>query len=223
MLQSRLEAYLFRMATASNLEDTLVGFVQEHTSEYLLKSSLRDEEGKPAYAAPLVIAGFIPSFLTGEMDTHVIPHVVVQFQSADLTFEKTTLTVELLISTLDDELDHSGYRDCLNIAEKLKTALFEERILGRTWRLVMPFNYRVIHVEQNATRAAEHPIYRGLMLTTFETAAPTSRFDAIIQGDAPPAILRPAGPEIPIKPRQTRWDNMENPTIWDDGETKWPS
>ena len=169
------------MSTPLNLEDSLVGLVQDWTSEYLLKSSLRDETGKPVYAPPLVTSGFIPSYLTGEIDTQVVPHVVVQFSTADYTFEKSSFAVEFLISTLDDELDHQGYRDGLNIAEKLKTALFEERIIGSTWRVALPFNYRVLHVEQNATRAIEHPIYRVIMLGTFETAAVTSHFDALLR------------------------------------------
>jgi hypothetical protein len=166
--------------TPLNLEDSLVAFVQDKSADTLLKSSLRDEAGEPILAPPLCTTGFIPSYLTGETDSQVVPHIVVQFQAADYTFQVASYTVELLISTLDDKLDHQGYRDGVNLAEKLKTALFTERILGRTWRLVMPFNYRVIHVEQNATRAIEHPIYRVVMLATFENAAPTSRFDAIL-------------------------------------------
>lgn len=170
------------MTTPLNLEDSLVGFVQARTADVLLKSSLRDDTGQIVYAPPLVTPGFIPSFLTGEPDSQVVPHIVIQFQGDDTTFQKTSFTVELLISTLDDVLDHQGYRDGLNLATKLKTALFEERILGATWRLVMPFNFHVIHVEQNATRAIEHPIYRVVMLTTWENASPTSRFDSVLQG-----------------------------------------
>lgn len=169
------------MATPLNLEDSLVEFIQERTSEYLLKTSLKDEAGEPVLGPLLVMAGYIPSFLTGEVDTQMIPSLVVQFQSADYTFEKSSFTVELLISTLDDELEHMGYRDSLNVAEKIKTALFEERILGRTWRLVPPFNYRTLHVEQSASRAIEHPVFRAVMLVTFETAAVTSRFDPILR------------------------------------------
>ncbi|MBV8121503.1 MAG: hypothetical protein JO081_16375 [Alphaproteobacteria bacterium] len=168
--------------TPLNLEDSLVSFVQDKSADTLLKSSLRDEAGKAILAPPLCTTGFIPSFLTGEPDSQVVPHIVVQFSTADYTFQTASYSVELLISTLDDELDHQGYRDGLNLAEKLKTALFTERILGRTWRLVMPFNFRVIHVEQNATRAIEHPIYRVVMLTSWEVAAPGSRFDAILTG-----------------------------------------
>lgn len=173
------------MATALNLEDSILGFVQGVVAETLLKSSLRAEDGKPADAAPYVVAGYIPSFLTGETETQVIPHIVVQFSAVDYTFEKASFTVEILISTLDAELDHQGYRDAVNLAEKLKTALFEERILGKTWRLVMPFNFRVVHVEANSTRAAEHPIHRVVMLTTWETAAPTSRFDSLLSSEPP--------------------------------------
>jgi hypothetical protein len=175
------------MATVLNLEDTLCGFVQKVSADTLLKSSLKDEEGRPAYAAPLVVTGYIPSYLTGD-EAQVIPHVVVQFSVADYTFEKTSIAVEILISTLDSELDHQGYRDGANLAEKLKTALFEERILARSWRLVPPFNFRVVHVEQNATRAIEHPIYRVVMLTTWENASPTSRFDALLSSEFPPEM-----------------------------------
>jgi hypothetical protein len=167
--------------TPLNLEDTLVGFVTEWSSDTLLKSSLKDELGAPVYAPPLVTPGFIPSYLTGELDAQVLPHIVIQFQSADYTFDKASHTIELLISTLDDTLDHQGYRDGVNLATKLKTALFETRILGKTWRLAMPFSFRVIHVESDATRAIEHPVYRVVMLTTWETTSPTSQFDALIR------------------------------------------
>lgn len=160
------------MATVLNLEDNLVTFVQSVTADTMLKSSLRDEEGNQVLASPLVTCGFIPSYLTGETDIQVIPHVVVQFSVADYTFERSSYAVELLISTFDQELDHQGYRDGVNLAEKLKTAIFQKRILAKNWRLVAPFNFRVIHVEQNSTRAPEHPIYRVVMLTTWENASP---------------------------------------------------
>lgn len=168
--------------TPLNLEDSLVIFAEHVIGDVLLKTSLKDEAGKSMFGPPLVTAGFIPSFLTGEEDTHVIPHVVIQCNAGDYTFPKSTLTVEILISTLDSELDHQGYRDGLSIAEKLKTALFTERILGRVWAIVPPLNFRVIHVEQHATRALEHPIYRVVMTATFECASVTSRFDEIIHG-----------------------------------------
>jgi hypothetical protein len=171
--------------TPLNLEDQLVSFIEPLVEEYDLKTSMSwTGPGGPIYGKPIVKSGYIPSYLTGEGDVHGIPHVVIQYTGGDFTFQQSTHTAEILISTLDDELDHQGYRDALNIAEKLKTALFTERHLGSVWRLGLPFTYRPVHVEPSATRAIEHPIYRVVMLTTWETSGVVSRFEGIVHGIA---------------------------------------
>jgi hypothetical protein len=171
------------MSTPLNLEDTLVAFIEPLVENYDLKTSLSwTGPGGPIYGKPIVKPGYIPSFLTGEGDVHVIPHVVVQVTGVDFTFQARTTSAEILISTLDDELDHQGYRDALNIAEKITAALFFERNLGDLWRLKMPFHYNPVHVEPNATRAIEHPIYRVVMLTNWETPGIVSRFESLVQG-----------------------------------------
>ena len=77
--------------------------------------------------------------------------------------DATRIDVRILVGVYDDDPDCQGYRDVLNVLEKIRLELLTHRYLERKYRLEMPFRW-YLHEDQ------PWPVFFGQIETVWETA-----------------------------------------------------
>jgi hypothetical protein len=172
------------------LEDCLVNHVELWTRNLRLLRVTRKNKGwavLPEAGPPSVVAGDMPSNVTGEIDADRIPGapaLIVQAISGDDFKDKDggfagRACIQIGIISWDDAEDKQGHRDVLNLVELLRTKLWDKRLLGDengggvrfamcepwpSWQRVMP-------------PAGSHPLYFGLVLVHYSLMVSTPDWD----------------------------------------------
>ncbi|MDR1875783.1 MAG: hypothetical protein LBQ90_12325, partial [Synergistaceae bacterium] len=81
--------------------------------------------------------------------------------------DATRIGVRILIGTYDDAPDYQGYRDVLNIMERIRLELLTTRYLARKYRLEMPFKWYLFEDQP-------WPVFFGCLETVWETGRPVA-------------------------------------------------
>ena len=99
------------------------------------------------------------------------PCVIVKFEESTIREEKTIdavrINVTMLVGTYDESPDCQGYRDVMNIMDKVKLGILTlpSRILAQRYRLEMP-------LKDSLPPEQPFPIYLGVIETVWETGRP---------------------------------------------------
>ncbi|MBR6901241.1 MAG: hypothetical protein IKN30_04170 [Synergistaceae bacterium] len=99
------------------------------------------------------------------------PCVIVKFEECTIkeegSIDAVRINVSFLIGTYDESADCQGYRDVLNIIDKIEQEILElpARVLAQRYRLEMPLK-DYLPPEQ------PYPIYLGVIETVWETGRP---------------------------------------------------
>ena len=99
------------------------------------------------------------------------PCVIVKFEECTIkeegSIDAVRINVSFLIGTYDESADCQGYRDVLNIIDKIEQEILElpARVLAQRYRLEMPLK-DYLPPEQ------PYPIYLGVVETVWETGRP---------------------------------------------------
>ncbi|MBQ6738478.1 MAG: hypothetical protein IJP41_08510 [Synergistaceae bacterium] len=99
------------------------------------------------------------------------PCVIVKFEECTIkeegSIDAVRINVSFLVGTYDESADCQGYRDVLNIIDKIEQEILElpARVLAQKYRLEMPLK-DYLPPEQ------PYPIYLGVIETVWETGRP---------------------------------------------------
>ena len=99
------------------------------------------------------------------------PCVIVKFEECTVkeegSIDAVRINVSFLVGTYDESADCQGYRDVLNIIDKIEQEILElpARVLAQRYRLEMPLK-DYLPPEQ------PYPIYLGVIETVWETGRP---------------------------------------------------
>jgi hypothetical protein len=130
--------------TIFELEDALVEFITANTSEMRFRSNEQTTE----LAQPRVYSGYVPRDEVGAInagDISTYPAIIVSAQGG--TQEELdgfdSVTVTLTVGCFDDSLDQQGYRDCVNLVQRLKDRFCEAGIIRERFPLYAPITWRL--------------------------------------------------------------------------------
>ncbi|MBQ7193135.1 MAG: hypothetical protein IJR98_02035, partial [Synergistaceae bacterium] len=147
--------------TGDEVEDTEAAIAGEG-------ESLVDENGaeETAEESPTEPLGYSASDIESNF-----PCVIVKFEESIIREEKTIdavrINVTMLVGTYDESPDCQGYRDVMNIMDKVKLGILTlpSRILAQRYRLEMP-------LKDSLPPEQPFPIYLGVIETVWETGRP---------------------------------------------------
>lgn len=85
-----------------------------------------------------IVQGFLQSYQAGPQMPMQNKAPSIAVRSSHGTFHRvhpreTTLALEIVVLTWDDDLNRQGYRDCLNAVQAITTGIFESRIIRRSF------------------------------------------------------------------------------------------
>ncbi|OPJ63688.1 hypothetical protein [Clostridium chromiireducens] len=130
--------------TPSILQDALVADLKEQLKEFRLKNS-KNESGKlNMYSQNL------PS-IQGQKDSEYFPYLVIRVMDGenknDEGEEKDSCKLYFIIGIYDDSDDNQGYKDLMNIIEKIKYRLKTKKYFNNNqFELELPLKW-AIHEE----------------------------------------------------------------------------
>ena len=99
------------------------------------------------------------------------PCVIVKFDESTIreenTIDKVRINVSMLVGAYDESSDCQGYRDVMNIMDKVKLEILTlpARVLAQRYKLEMP-------VKDYLPPEQPYPIYLGVIETVWETGRP---------------------------------------------------
>ncbi|MEF7494349.1 hypothetical protein V4V34_07150, partial [Lysinibacillus sphaericus] len=112
------------------LLDNLVAFLNEELKE--MRLSTKDENVEKA---PMVYDGYLPPKATSsrrgdDTEQEDYPFVLVRFLGeADKIYDENVAELKLVIGTYSKDEQH-GWRDTLNVMNKIKISLLKKRVIG---------------------------------------------------------------------------------------------
>ena len=103
-----------------------------------------------------------------EMDGDKIPYIIVRLSEGELTQWDDTEQVKVILvfCTSDSDMKRDGYKDCMNMIQKVKERFLKNPQLGAYFNMELPIAWAIQEDES-------YPIYYGGMELNF--ACPTIR------------------------------------------------
>lgn len=135
--------------TPSVLQDSLVADFKEQLSDILLKNAKGD----------LVSLNIYPQNLPAkksQKDTDHYPYIIIRvMEGEDQDIEhEDTCKIGFIIGTFDDADNYQGYKDVMNLIEKVKHRLFTKQYYEKQFKIDYPFKW-LIHDDDT------YPYYFG--------------------------------------------------------------
>ena len=131
------------MPSIFELEDALVEFLAQNVEDFRLRSNEQSDE----LVAPRVWSGYVPRDEVGQImpgDISTYPAVIVSAQSGAGDHVSDTVAVLIVIGCFDNELDQQGYRDCVNVAQRVRDRIREESVIRNRYAWQPPLNWRAV-------------------------------------------------------------------------------
>ena len=149
------------MSTPLLLVDELCTVVQAATADLMLETESGERK------AAQVIPGFLdedePKPGKPPDDSVPVPFVIVRFLDSDDNQEQSTATVKIIATTYSKQ--GQGWRDPLELLERIRQALLRKRIVGKRFMFAYP-----IKIEMPEDRPWPYSI--AWMTTTWTIAQP---------------------------------------------------
>lgn len=186
--------------TIFELEDAVVEFIGQNTSEMRFRSN----EQSGATVPPRVYSGYAPRDEVGAInagDISTYPAIIVSAQAGNQTemdgFDE--VTVGIIVGCFDDSLDQQGYRDCVNLVQRLKDRLCEINIIRERFPVRPPIVWKLNpRGREGATNA--YPYFFAEMTVGFGLPINENQFNCTVgDGDITPGRYN-AWPELTVNP-----------------------
>ena len=121
--------------TLLDAEEVLTNYVKVWVQDFQLKSPV--DRGVVPVGFD-VIQGFLQSFQAGPKMPYQnkAPSIAVRMSHGSIHRvhpRETTVTLEIVVLTWDDDLSRQGYRDVANAIQAITTGIYETRILARSF------------------------------------------------------------------------------------------
>jgi hypothetical protein len=172
--------------TIFELQDAMVEFCAQNTNDLLYRSNEQTDEMVP----PTVWGGFIPrnevgAVLPGEITTY--PAIIVQSKQGTQTDEDSDLVeVDVLIGVFDDNKDQQGFKDVINLVQRLKDRVNEVSIIRERFPRRLPIKWQVNRYV-GGTSTNYYPYFFGEMSFMFELPVMVSQYDMdVLTGETTP-------------------------------------
>lgn len=198
--------------TVFELEDAVVEFCAQNTSDFRLRSN----ESTTELVSPSVWSGFVSRDEVGAVvpgDITAYPAVIVSAQSGtqDSPTENEMVTVSIIVGCFDPELTQQGYRDCTNVVQRLKDRFREIDIIDERYPVRHPIRWQI--TGRSNTQTNGFPYYFGELSVAFEMIpAMSSQFEVDIgTGDTTPG--RYNATPIPAPTPNAHWLHPTPPPI----------
>lgn len=138
------------------LQDYLVGEVKNILKEIKLKDAKGDEVAINAYPQALPAK-------KGIKDSEHFPYVLVVLTDGSDTDEDTTCTCQVmfLAGIYDNEDSYQGYRDSVNIINKIYEHLASKRVFDNKYTVAFPFEWKLPEEDT-------YPFYFSALMTKWE-------------------------------------------------------
>lgn len=121
----------------SLLQDKLVEEINTLFSGFKLKNA----EGEK------VSINVYPQFLpakTGQKDKNHFPYILVILLDGDIKkTEANICRVLIMVGIYDDDTNHQGYKDVLNVMQKIYNYLARKRIIDKKYELKYPIDWKL--------------------------------------------------------------------------------
>lgn len=148
--------------TTLQLLEAFAGFVEEETKELRLKSRVERNSTDRAYIPPHVYKGKLP---TPEGAQKLAPYILLKVLNSkdDETpkeGEESTCYIRLIVVTYEED-GQENYLQCLNVIEKIRQKLLEQRVIDNRYTLQLPLE--TLMYEDNTD-----PYQMGEMMSKWE-------------------------------------------------------
>jgi hypothetical protein len=115
------------------LIDKLIEFITPVVSEFELQTNVAGVK-----KAPQVIAGYLKEKKPKQnQDPPDFPYVIVRYLEDIDTEESDGATIKVYVGTYSED-EQDGWRDCMNVATRIKEALLEQRFIGGPFKIEYP-------------------------------------------------------------------------------------
>lgn len=101
----------------------------------------------------------------GKTDEEHFPYVLIRFKDGEDDTSLGNCRLDIIIGIYDKNTEHKGYKDVLNIIEKIRQRFLKDRVLDNKYTCKFPMRYAVN--EEDA-----YPFYFGGIETEFEIPRP---------------------------------------------------
>lgn len=147
------------------LQDTLVSEFKEVLSIYKLKNTLGE----------MVSLNVYPQFLPAKKeddDVDHFPYVIISLQDGEDPSEMDSATCKIIfvIGCYDDADNYQGFKDVLNVIDKINEHLMKKRVFENQYRVVHPISWSINEEDT-------YPFYFGGLETNWEIAKITQMED----------------------------------------------
>lgn len=124
--------------TEYDLQDTLVNELKELFSEVQLKNANQD------YVNLNIYPQHLPSKKGIKASEH-FPYILVVFDSCEEMNEQEArdTKIVIMIGTVDMDDNYQGYKDLMNVKEKIYQHLMTKRVLDNKYRIVYPIKWEI--------------------------------------------------------------------------------
>jgi hypothetical protein len=117
------------------LIDELCLFVQGVVKEILLPTSQGELK------TPTVHPGYLPFKGAASEDAAEYPLIIVRLLNGDDNEDGSKATVQIIVGTYGE--DSQGWREVLNILERIRQSLFKTRTIAKKYRIEYPLKWEV--------------------------------------------------------------------------------
>ena len=100
-----------------------------------------------------------------ENDTRIFPHVVIRFeQMQDIDYETAIADVMFIVGVFDDDRFYQGYKDVINIQEKIRQNLCRDHLLDGRFILQWPL---IVSTSDDFSDST-YPYFFGIVMTKWK-------------------------------------------------------
>lgn len=117
--------------TSLDLLSSLKEFIEKTVKDYSLETKAKQ------LREPKVHEGYLPPKDSGNADESEFPFVIIRLLEDESSLEEGKVKIKLLTGTYS--YDSDGWKDAVNIMNRIKLKLFEKRILDKKFRIEYPF------------------------------------------------------------------------------------
>lgn len=147
------------MSTPVLLVDELQTFIGGVVGDYQMETN-RPNLSK----APQVIAGYLPPKKSDSSSDPDFPFVIVRLIEGTDTQDDAKVVIKIIAGTFSEDAQ-SGWRDPVNILQRIRTELLKRRVVGGKFRLEFPLKIEMPEEQP-------FPEWVGFMTTTWTIAQP---------------------------------------------------
>lgn len=114
--------------TAFALQEDFAHELKQLFSEFRIKTK---EELKPIH----IYVQDIPFVQDNKTKNELFPYIIVRLEEGSISSDKNTCQMVLILGVYNEDIDRQGYKDLLNIMQKIMYHYATEKIIAQRYRI----------------------------------------------------------------------------------------